>query len=223
MVRSPLRSLLIIGLLSLTLSACGSAQSTAPTAAPTSVAAPTAAATTASAASEATTEATAAATAAPAASEAATTAAAATDSPATAEAGLTTLRVGVAPVPHGEILAYINEHLAAAAGLKLEVVEFSDYVQPNLALGDGQLDANYFQHVPYLEDFAKEHNIPLVPVVGVHIEPLGIYSRKVKSLSEVGDGAVVAIPKVLPAARPPLIPKPRMPLWPLGRYFLASS
>jgi len=104
------------------------------------------------------------------------------------------LKVGVSPVPHGEILNFLKEKLAPAAGLDLEVIEFTDYVQPNLALQDGQLDANYFQHVPYLQDFSKEHKIDLVPVVKVHIEPLGIYSGKIKSLSEVPDKAVVAIP-----------------------------
>ncbi|NTU82864.1 MAG: ABC transporter substrate-binding protein [Chloroflexales bacterium] len=184
MFRPHVRPLVLISLLSLALTACGGAQSSTPTAAPTAAAAaPTAPATQAPTTPEA---ATAPATQAPAA--------AASPAPATTEASVVTLRVGVVPVPHGEILTYINDNLAAAAGLTLEIVEFSDYVQPNLALADGQLDANFFQHVPYLEDFAKEHNIPLVPVANVHIEPLGIYSRKVKGLDELTAGAVVAIP-----------------------------
>lgn len=104
------------------------------------------------------------------------------------------LKVGVSPVPHLEILQYIKDNLAAQAGLDIEIVEFTDYVQPNLALQDGQLDANYFQHIPYLEDFSKEHNIDLYPAAMVHIEPLGIYSKKIRSLTEIEDGAVVAIP-----------------------------
>lgn len=105
-----------------------------------------------------------------------------------------TLKVGVNPVPHGEILKFVKDNLAASQGLNIEIVEFSDYVQPNLALKDKQLDANYFQHVPYMEDFGKERDIDMVAVVRVHIEPLGLYSKRVKSLSEVKEGALVAIP-----------------------------
>ena len=104
------------------------------------------------------------------------------------------IKIGVSPVPHGDIINFIKENLAPAAGLDIEVVEFTDYVQPNLALADGTLDANYFQHMPYLTDFNKEHNTDLVSVVAVHIEPLGIYSKKIKSLSEITDGAIVGIP-----------------------------
>lgn len=104
------------------------------------------------------------------------------------------LKVGVSPVPHGEILKYVKENLAPAAGLDIDIVEFSDFVLPNLALQDKTLDANYFQHVPYMEDFGKQRGIDLVKVVPVHIEPLGLYSKKIKSLSEVKDGAKVSIP-----------------------------
>ncbi|MBD2109799.1 MetQ/NlpA family ABC transporter substrate-binding protein [Nodosilinea sp. FACHB-13] len=105
-----------------------------------------------------------------------------------------TLRVGVNPVPHGEILAYVRDNLAASEGLTIEVVEFSDYVLPNTALNDGQLEANYFQHVPYMEDFAKQRGLDLVFVKGVHLEPLGLYSKKVTVLSEVPEGAQVSVP-----------------------------
>jgi D-methionine transport system substrate-binding protein len=104
------------------------------------------------------------------------------------------LKVGVNPVPHGEILAYIKDNLAAKAGLKLEIVEFSDYVQPNQALADKQLDANYFQHVPYLESEKSSKGYDFVPLTPVHIEPLGIYSKKVSKLTDVPEGAVVTIP-----------------------------
>ena len=104
------------------------------------------------------------------------------------------IKVGVSPVPHGDIINFVKENLAAAAGLDIEVVEFTDYVQPNLALAAGEIDANFFQHVPYLTDFNKEHNLELVSVAAIHIEPLGIYSSKIKSLDEITDGAVVAIP-----------------------------
>lgn len=108
--------------------------------------------------------------------------------------GLLKVRVGVSPVPHGDIVKYIKENLAAKAGLEIEIVEFTDYVQPNLALKDGQIDANFFQHTPYMQDFGKQHGLDLVAVTAVHIEPLGIYSKKVKSLAEVSEGAVIAIP-----------------------------
>ncbi|WP_026369977.1 MetQ/NlpA family ABC transporter substrate-binding protein [Kallotenue papyrolyticum] len=104
------------------------------------------------------------------------------------------LRVGATPVPHAEILRFIKDNLAQREGLQLEIIEFTDYVQPNLALNDGQIDANYFQHVPYMEEFGKQRGIDMVAVVPVHIEPLGIYSRTVQSLDAVPQGAVVAIP-----------------------------
>lgn len=128
---------------------------------------------------------------------AATPAAPATDAPAAPAApaaGPIKLTIGVSPVPHGDILKYIQENLAAKAGLELTLVEFTDYVQPNLALADGTIDANFFQHDPYMEDFGREHKLDLVSVVAVHIEPLGIYSNKIKSLADLPDGAVVAIP-----------------------------
>ena len=104
------------------------------------------------------------------------------------------LKVGASPVPHAEILRYIQENLAAKEGLEISIVEFTDYVQPNLALAEGQIDANFFQHAPYMEDFANEHQLDLAVAAEVHIEPLGIYSKKIQSLDEVQDGAVVAIP-----------------------------
>jgi D-methionine transport system substrate-binding protein len=104
------------------------------------------------------------------------------------------LRVGASAVPHAEILRYVDEKLAPRVGLKLDVQEFSDYVVPNTALADGQLDANYFQTVPYLEDQAKARGLDLVAVKGVHIEPLGIYSRKASELGAVPDGSTVAVP-----------------------------
>lgn len=106
----------------------------------------------------------------------------------------TKLKVGATPVPHAEVLNAIKP-LLAKEGIELTVVEFSDYVQPNLATNDKELDANYFQHLPYLENFTKEHkNVKLVSVAGIHIEPMGVYSRKVKKLDELKTGASVAIP-----------------------------
>lgn len=111
-----------------------------------------------------------------------------------AAGGVQTLRVGATPVPHAEILQFVQDNLAEGQGLNIEIVEFSDYVQPNIALNDGQIDANFFQHVPYMEDFASERGLDLTAVADVHIEPLGVYSDKIESLDAVPNGAVVAIP-----------------------------
>jgi D-methionine transport system substrate-binding protein len=104
------------------------------------------------------------------------------------------LVVGASPVPHAEILNFIKDNLAEKNGLKLEVKEFTDYVLPNTALVDGQLDANYFQTPAYLADQEKARNFKATSVVGVHIEPLGLYSRKVTDVNAVPEGAQVAIP-----------------------------
>jgi D-methionine transport system substrate-binding protein len=104
------------------------------------------------------------------------------------------LRVGASPVPHGEILRFIDENLAADAGLDLEIVEFTDYVQPNVALDDGSLDANYFQTVPYLTEQETSAGYDFTPLGPVHIEPLGIYSTSLTDLAALSDGATVAIP-----------------------------
>ncbi len=105
-----------------------------------------------------------------------------------------TIKVGATPVPHAEILAEIKSDLQAE-GITLEVVEFNDYVQPNIALNDKELDANFFQHEPYLNDFVKEHSeMKLKNAGGVHVEPMGIYSSKIKKLDEVPFGGKVSIP-----------------------------
>ncbi|MFF4540509.1 MetQ/NlpA family ABC transporter substrate-binding protein [Streptomyces aureus] len=105
-----------------------------------------------------------------------------------------TLVVAATPVPHAEILDYIKDHLAKKAGLKLEVKEFTDYVQPNTATEDGSVDANYFQTQPYLEDFNKKNSTHLASVAVVHLEPLGLYSEKAKKLDELKKGGTVAVP-----------------------------
>lgn len=104
------------------------------------------------------------------------------------------IRVGATPVPHAEILNFIQENLSEERNLTIEVIEFTDYVQPNTALDEGELDANYFQHLPYLEEFNDGHGTSLVPVVAVHIEPLGVYSESITDLSEIEGGAIVGIP-----------------------------
>ena len=103
------------------------------------------------------------------------------------------ISVGVTPVPHGEIMEFVKP-IIAKQGVDLKIVEFNDYVQPNLATDDGELDANYFQHRPYLEEFTKDHGINLVEVATVHIEPMGVYSKQIKEINELKDGAVIAIP-----------------------------
>lgn len=113
--------------------------------------------------------------------------------PPAAQQTKTALKIGATAVPHAEILNAIKPVLAQE-GINLEIIEFSDYVQPNLALADKELDANFFQHLPYLEKFVAERNLPLVSAVSVHIEPMGIYSHKIKDFSELKQGDVVAIP-----------------------------
>ena len=104
------------------------------------------------------------------------------------------VKVGASPVPHAEILEAIKPELEKD-GVKLEIVEFNDYVQPNLATNDKEIDANFFQHEPYLKNFMQEHpEVKLVNVLGVHIEPMGIYSHKIKKLDELKEGAQVSIP-----------------------------
>ncbi|MDC7277892.1 MetQ/NlpA family ABC transporter substrate-binding protein [Butyrivibrio fibrisolvens] len=103
------------------------------------------------------------------------------------------ITIGATPSPHAEILELVKENLAAE-GYTLEIVEYNDYVIPNTALEDGDLDANFFQHQPYLDDFNAEKGTHIVSVAAVHFEPMGIYAGKTASVDEVSDGAVVAVP-----------------------------
>jgi D-methionine transport system substrate-binding protein len=116
-----------------------------------------------------------------------------TSTPAAGEKKEVTLKVGATPVPHAEILEAVKPILAKE-GIKLEIKEFSDYVQPNMALDSNQLDANFFQHIPYLETFNKDKGLHLTYIAKVHIEPMGVYSKQVKDLKDLKDGATVAIP-----------------------------
>ncbi len=104
-----------------------------------------------------------------------------------------TLSVAATPVPHAEILEHIKPALAKE-GVDLTVKVFTDYVQPNQQVEDKQIDANFFQHQPYLDTFNKEKGTHLVSVGLVHVEPFGAYSKKIKDVSELKDGATVAIP-----------------------------
>ncbi len=103
------------------------------------------------------------------------------------------LKVGATPVPHAEILNHIKDALAKE-GVDLQVVEFTDYVKPNLSLNDKELDANFFQHEPYLKKFCEDRKLELVSLCKVHIEPMGVYSKKVKDIKAIKDGSVIAIP-----------------------------
>ncbi|WP_406380177.1 MetQ/NlpA family ABC transporter substrate-binding protein [Streptomyces sp. NBC_01618] len=104
------------------------------------------------------------------------------------------LVVAASPTPHADILNFVKKDLAAKAGLKLEVKEFTDYVLPNTATETGQVDANFFQHQPYLDDFNKKNNTHLVSVGTVHLEPLGLYSKKVKAIGDIKAGQTIAVP-----------------------------
>ncbi|MEV8451929.1 MetQ/NlpA family ABC transporter substrate-binding protein [Streptomyces sp. NPDC052095] len=104
------------------------------------------------------------------------------------------LVVAASPTPHADILGFVQKNLAEKAGLKLEVKEFTDYVLPNTATETGQVDANFFQHQPYLDDFNAKKNTHLVSVGTVHLEPLGLYSKKVKDLKDIKSGQTVAVP-----------------------------
>lgn len=118
----------------------------------------------------------------------------ATDAEDTEAAGdLEVIKVGASVTPHAEILAQVKDVLAEQ-GYDLQVVEYNDYVLPNTALEDGDLDANFFQHQPYLDDFNAENDTHLVSVASVHFEPFGLYAGKTASLDDLQEGATVAVP-----------------------------
>ena len=101
--------------------------------------------------------------------------------------------IGVSPAPHKEIAEKAKE-IVAKDGIELEIKEFDDYVTPNTSLEEKDIDLNFFQHIPYLENFNKERGTKIVSLGGVHIEPLGVYSKTYKSLDELKDGDEVIIP-----------------------------
>ena len=103
------------------------------------------------------------------------------------------LKVGATPVPHAELLNLVKEDLKTK-GVDLKVVEFTDYVTPNLALAEGELDANFFQHFPYLEKFSNERGLNLVSAGKIHVEPLGVFSQKIKDIKDLSNKATIAIP-----------------------------
>ena len=107
--------------------------------------------------------------------------------------GKQVLKIGATAVPHAEILEQVKPILAKE-GIELKITEFTDYNTPNLALGDKEIDANFFQHIPYMDEFAKSHKLNLVSAGGVHLEPMGLYSRQIKDLKDLPKGAKIAIP-----------------------------
>ena len=104
-----------------------------------------------------------------------------------------TLRVGATPEPHADLLNLIKDDLKAD-GIDLKVIEFTDYVTPNEAVESGEIDANYFQHIPYLESFNDERGYHLVNAGGIHVEPFALYSKKIKSIKNLKKKARIAIP-----------------------------
>lgn len=109
------------------------------------------------------------------------------------EKDLVKIKVGATPVPHAELLELVKDDLASE-GIELEIVEFNDYLTPNLALNDGSIDANFFQHEPYFVDNIETNNLDLISLGKVHLEPLALYSDKYKSLDELPEGAEIFIP-----------------------------
>ena len=103
------------------------------------------------------------------------------------------IKIGVSPEPHRKIVDAAVPVLEKE-GYKVEITEFNDYVLPNTALSEGELDANYFQHTPYLNEENKSRNLNLVSAGSIHLEPMGLYSKKIKSLDEIQDGATIAVP-----------------------------
>ena len=105
----------------------------------------------------------------------------------------TTIKVGATPAPHAEILE-IAKGILAEQGITLEIVEFNDYIQPNLAVESGELDANYFQHITYMNEFNVSDGTHLVSAAEIHYEPFGLYAGKTASIDELADGAQIAVP-----------------------------
>lgn len=104
-----------------------------------------------------------------------------------------TLKVGVTAGPHAEVMDVVKK-VAEKDGLKIQVIEFNDYVQPNVALNQGDIDANSFQHQPYLDNMVQDRKYDIVSVAKTVIFPMGIYSKKIKSLNDLNPGATIAIP-----------------------------
>ena len=105
----------------------------------------------------------------------------------------TTIKVAASPVPHAEILG-VAKDILAEQGITLEIIEYTDYVQPNMVTESGEVDANYFQHTPSLDSFNEENGTHLVSVGAIHYEPFGLFAGKTATLDELADGAKIAVP-----------------------------
>lgn len=116
------------------------------------------------------------------------------EAPLTEESGTTTIRIAATPLPHMEILTFVKDNLAADAGLELDLQEQTEYPIPNRLLSEGEVDANFFQHLPYLETEMAENGYELTPFEDVHVEPLAIFSESLTSLDEIEEGAAVGVP-----------------------------
>ncbi len=113
--------------------------------------------------------------------------------PVASSASSDTLTVAATAIPHAEVLEFIKPKLAAR-GLKIQIKVFNDYVQPNTQVAEKRIDVSYFETLPYLETFNRDKGTHLVPIKGIHIEPMGLYSAKLKSVAEIPQGATIAIP-----------------------------
>lgn len=118
---------------------------------------------------------------------------AATSSEAASSDAAKLLKVGASPAPHAEILEFVKDQLKEK-GIDLQIVEFTDYVLPNNALDSGELDANYFQHKPYLDDFNAKNGTKLASAAAIHYEPFGVYPGKSTDINAISDGAQIAVP-----------------------------
>lgn len=115
------------------------------------------------------------------------------EGPTAGEDGTTTLTVGATPVPHGQILEFVSEELGEEANLEIEVVEFDDFQLPNRQMDEGNLDANYFQHVPFLEQQVEDHGYEISHGEGVHIEPYAMFSSQHEDAESISEGATIGI------------------------------
>lgn len=106
---------------------------------------------------------------------------------------LETIVIGVSPEPHATLISLVTDDLEAQ-GIKVETIEFTDYVKPNHALEDGEIDANFFQHKPYLDDFVAEQGLDLLSLGAVHIEPMALYAEGIESIDDIPEGGEIAIP-----------------------------
>lgn len=105
----------------------------------------------------------------------------------------TEIKIGVSPEPHSKLVSLVVDDLEKE-GIKVTLIEFTDYVKPNHALADGEIDANFFQHKPYLDDFAAKEGLDLVSLGNVHVEPMALYTNQVPTIEELPEGAEIAIP-----------------------------